>query len=112
MIGESAPKLKFMKEILESCPYQEMERDWANSDGHHYFALKKGIDEYLFFCRYDLPGKGFWFGSYDGSRPEYEVTVYDAWNCIEKETLTVKEIESNHLLPIKAWRAYRLKRKI
>ncbi|QJD85007.1 DUF5060 domain-containing protein [Cohnella herbarum] len=111
LIGDSAPRLKFMKEILESCAYQDMNRDWANTDGHHYFALNRGIDEYLFFCRYDLPGKGFWFGSYDGSRPEYDVIVYDAWNCIEKDRLTVKEIEANHLLPIKAWTVYRLKRK-
>ncbi|MGG4145295.1 DUF5060 domain-containing protein [Paenibacillus algorifonticola] len=110
-IGESAPRLKFMKEIIESTPYQEMERDWANTDGHHYFALNKGIEEYLFFCRYDLPGKGFWFGSYDGNRQEYDVSVYDAWNCVEKETLTVKELEGNHLLPIKAWTVYKLKRR-
>lgn len=105
MIGESAPRLKFMKQILESCPYQEMERS-HNSDGHHYFALQKGFDEYLFFCRYGVPNKSFWFGPFDGTEPEYEATVYDVWNC----KLLEKKIVKEGLFPTRDWTAVHLKR--
>ncbi|MDI4646362.1 DUF5060 domain-containing protein [Cohnella sp. F6_2S_P_1] len=107
LVGDSGSRLKFMKQIIESCPFQEMKRDPKNTDGHHYFALHKGIDEYLFFCRYDLPGKSFWFGPYDGSEPEYEAEIYDVWNCVAKEK---KIVRKGSLLPISAWTAIRLKR--
>lgn len=105
MVGESAPKLKFMKEILESCPYQEMEQDYINSDGHHYFCLSKGDDVYLFFFRYNLPGKGLWYGSWDGSDAEYEATVYDVWNCSVKQKL---KVGLRHRFDITEWTAVKL----
>jgi len=107
LIGESAPRLNFMKKILESCSYQEMDRDTRNTEGHHYFALHRGTDEYLFFCRYDLPGKNFWFGPFDGSEPEYEAAIYDVWNC---ELIEKKTINKNQLLPIREWTAIHLKK--
>ncbi|MEK5163527.1 DUF5060 domain-containing protein [Paenibacillus sp. FSL R5-0527] len=106
LIGESAPRLKFMKQILESCPYQEMERS-RNSEGHHYFALEKGFDEYLFYCRYDMPNSRFWFGPYDGTEPEYEATVYDVWNC---ELIEKKVVKQGYIFPIREWTAIHLKR--
>ncbi len=110
IIGESAPRLKFMKEILESCPYQQMERDSINTDGHNYFSLSKGSDYYLILCRYNVPGKNLWFGPHDGSEPDYEATVYDVWNCNIKEKLTVNQ-GCRHLLPITEWTAIKLIKK-
>jgi hypothetical protein len=43
LVGESGPRLKFMRQILESCPYQEMKRDYINTDGHHYFSMSKRV---------------------------------------------------------------------
>jgi hypothetical protein len=106
-VGDSGPRLKYMKEILESCPFQEMVRDPRNTEGHHYYAIHKGIDEYLFFCRYDLPGKSFWYGPYDGTEPEYEAAIYDVWNCTQIEKNIVKK---GHVLPIRAWTVIHLKR--
>lgn len=108
MVGESAPRLKFMKQILEACPFQEMERDYINTDGHNYFSLSKGTDDYLIFCRHELPGKALWYGPYDGTEPEYQATVYDVWNCEVKEELTVKK---GHPFKIGEWTAIKLIRK-
>lgn len=107
LVGESGPRLKFMKQILESCSYQEMARDRRNTEGHHYFALHKGIDEYLFLFRYDLPGKGLWYGPYDGTESEYEAKIYDVWNC---ELIEENIVKQAHRFPIKEWTAVHLKR--
>jgi len=103
--GESAPRLKFMKQILESLPYQDMERSHL-TEGHHYFALQKGSDEYLFFCRYEMI-KQLWFGPYDGTDPEYEATAYDVWNC---EMIEKKTIKQSDMFPIKEWTVVHLKK--
>lgn len=108
LIGESGPRLKYMKEILMSCPWQQMERNYVDTDGQHYFSLTRNQEEYILFSRCDLPGKGYWFGPYDGSEPEYDATVYYVWNCQVKERLTVKQ---GHPLPITAWTVIHLKRK-
>ena len=108
LVGESAPRLKFMREILESSNYQEMTRDFVNTNGHDYFTLSKGFEEYLIFCRYDQPGKQLWYGAYDGTEQEYEAIVYDVWNCKEKQRKTIKKGES---LPITEWTAIRLIKK-
>lgn len=85
LIGESPRRLKFIKEIFESCPFQEMEIDYRNTDGHHIFSLSKKEEFYLLFFRYDMPGKHPIIGPLDGSKV-YDVTLYDVWNCkvIEK----------------------------
>jgi len=80
LVGESPKRLKFLKEIVESCPFQELEIDWANTDGHNTFSLSKGYDFYLMFFRYNLPGKYPWIGRWD-MEEKYEATYYDIWNC-------------------------------
>ena len=107
LIGESAPRLTYMKQIMESCPYQQMERDIRNTEGHHYFGLHQGIDEYLLFCRYDMPGKNFWYGPFDGTEPEYEAIVYDVWNC---EVLEKKTIKKGYLFQLREWTVIHLKK--
>lgn len=108
LIGESGPRLRYLKEILLSCPWQQMERDYVNTDGQHYFSITRHQEEYLLFSRWDLPGKGYWLGPYDGSEPEYDAVVYDVWNCQVKERLVVKQ---GHPFPITAWTAIHLKRR-
>lgn len=90
MVGQSAPRLKFMKEIVESVPYQEMRRDPVNTDGHNYFSICKEDEIYLVFFRHLLPNKNMVFGKLDGTDPEYEATIYDVWNCKIKDKFTTK----------------------
>ena len=102
MIGESPKRLKFLKEIIERCPFEEMERDYVNSDGLNHLALRKGYDFYLIFSRRAMPGKSLWIG--DATKPRegrYKLTTYDAWNC---EKLSETEIPITTRLPIEAWR--------
>ncbi len=105
MTGESARRLKFMKELIAKCPFEQMERDPVNSDSQHYYTLKKGTDFYLVFMRDDMPGKSLWVGdwsSLDRKTVRYKATVYDVWNC----TLVKEEIlPPSCRLPITKWTA-------
>jgi len=103
MIGESPRRLKFLREIVERCPFEEMERDAVNSDAHNYYALRKGLDFYLIFTRRALPGKHLWVGDWTTPRDgvSYKLTTYDAWNC---EKLSEKTVTLSEKLPIEDWR--------
>jgi len=82
MVGESPKRLNFLKQIIESCPYQEMEPDLMKSEGRDSFCLRKGSELYLYFETPNYKDKGQLFlGLPEGSGGEYEVEVYDAWNC-------------------------------
>lgn len=110
MIGESAPRLRFMKEIIEKCPFEEMERDFVNSDGEHYYALHKGSDFYLIFMRDALEGKSLWIG--DWGSPErrtarYKATVYDVWNC---QVVREEVLPPSCRLPFTPWTAVTLEK--
>ncbi|NLX78023.1 MAG: DUF4038 domain-containing protein [Clostridiaceae bacterium] len=83
MIGGSAPCLKFLKEIVMTCPWQEMKRDYINTDGHNYFSLSKGNEFYLLFFKNEMKGKTLWIGFREGS-PDgnlYDAVFYDVKNC-------------------------------
>jgi hypothetical protein len=90
--GESAPRLRFLKEIALRCPLDEMSRDPVNTDGCHYFSLAKGYDFYLFFFRDEMPGKWLWPGPWDRTRENarYLAVVYDVWNCRKVAEYEVK----------------------
>ncbi len=112
MIGESPKRLKFMKEILSKCPFEQMERDLVNSDSQHYYTLKKGTDFYLVFMRDDLPGKSLWLGDWrskERKNVRYKATVYDVWNCsmVKEEILSPSCSQ-----PITAWTAVILEKVI
>ena len=91
MTGESAPRLRYLKEIAATLPLDEMERQITNTDGSNTFALAKGHELILIFCRHALPGKWPWLGPWDGSIPDarYHATVYDVWNCRKVEEFVV-----------------------
>lgn len=105
MVGESAPRLRYMKQIVETCPFQEMKRDPINTDGHNWFSLSKDKDFYLMFFRYDQPGKVVWFGLDNDSY--YNTTVYDVWNCKEKSRFVMKK---NTDIKITEWTVVKLER--
>lgn len=84
LIGKSPKRLKFIKEIIESCPFYEMQIDWRNTDGHHVFSICKNDEYYLLFFKYDVLGKHPLIGPLNGEK-KYNVTVYDVCNCCIKE---------------------------
>lgn len=83
MVGESAPRLKFMKDIVTKCPWQEMKRDFVNTDGQNYFSISKGTDFYLLFFKNGLKNKFCNIGPKEDPRTDYiyEATFYDVMNC-------------------------------
>lgn len=110
MIGESPRRLKFLREIMESVPYQDMEWDFVNSDAQHYYARKRGSDEYLIFMRDAIPGKSLWVGDWGSSErtaTRYHATVYDVWNCV----ITRQELlPASCRLPFTEWTVIHLKK--
>ncbi len=87
MHGESASRLAFMWTIAESMPFQDMEPDHILADGRTKFCLRKGLDAYLYLFLPGSTNRRAKLGPQDGSKPEYEVTVYDAWDCREIKRL-------------------------
>ena len=83
MIGESAPRLKYLKNILSTVKYETMEQDLENVDNHHFYARRNGTDEYLVFMQYDLPHTAFRVGTFHTPEARttwrYRVRVYDVW---------------------------------
>ena len=104
MIGGSAPRLKYLKQILSTVRYEDMEQDIRNSDGHYYYARMRGTEEYLVFMQYDLPGTTLRVG--DWQTPEarttlrYRARIYDVWN---RKLLRDEILPPNSRLPITAW---------
>lgn len=109
MIGESPKRLRFLRDIVESVPFEELERDFVNSDSQHYYCMKKGVDYYFIFMRDDIPGKSLWVGSWGKDRKDaqYKATVYDAWNC---EKVKEEVVSSSARLPFTAWTVITLER--
>lgn len=80
MVGESAPRLKFMKEIIETLPFQQMEPDHTKGDGINKFCICKGERIQLYLITENCKRRKIW------CEKQSEVTIYDLWNCkiIEK----------------------------
>jgi hypothetical protein len=82
LAGQSPRRLRFLKQIIESCPFQEMEPDLMKSEGCDEFCLKKGSELYLYFETPDFKDKGQLFlGLPEAQGQQFQVEVYDAWNC-------------------------------
>ena len=80
--GGSPPRLKFMKDILATLPFQDMEPDAYKGDGRDLFCLAKGPDVYLYFMTPAWKDhRKLFVGPVTGGRYRYEVSVYDAWRC-------------------------------
>ncbi len=91
MTGGSPSRLRYMKSIMESLPFQEMLPDLRRGDGRDLFCLRKGEDTYVFFITKDRKDRGMLFiGPPDGLLDSYEVVIHDAWNAEVHSTLTVR----------------------
>jgi len=108
MVGESAPRLKFMLEIMETLPYSEMEPDFLYGDTRERYCLAKGIDVYFYLFDRHVEQKAARFGSKDRSEMYYEATVYDIWECKIIEKRRVKTVQA--IFDIPGWIAVKLER--
>ncbi len=91
LVGGSPSRLKFMERIVESCPFQDMEPGLTKSEGRDMFCLKKGSELYLYFKTPNYKDSGRLFlGPPEGIDREYEVEIYDAWNCWLHKKVIVK----------------------
>jgi hypothetical protein len=80
--GGSPPRLKFMKDLLATLPFQDMEPDTYKGDGRNLFCLAKGSEVYLFFMTPAWKDHHMLFvGPIEGGRQHYTAIVYDAWDC-------------------------------
>jgi hypothetical protein len=80
--GGSPKRLAFLKQVLESVPYQEMEPDTHKGDGRDFFCLAKGSETYLYLMTPTWKDHDMLFVG-PASWPDwsYDATIYDAWNC-------------------------------
>lgn len=88
MVGESAPRLQYFKEIMESCPFNELEPEVVMMNTSSGLCLRKGTELFLLFFRRPDDPSGFGFLTTDMAG-SYEMTVYDIWNRTEKNVGTV-----------------------
>jgi len=77
---KGSSRLKFLKEIVEQLPFQEMAPLEEFSKDHKKFCLSKGNDVMLFLLTGDYTDRKLYFNS-SGLANKYDVTVYDTWNC-------------------------------
>lgn len=79
--GGSAPRLRFMRELMESLPFRELEVYWPQTDGRDFFCLHRGDELYFYFVTPEYKDRGrLWIGGapIDPS-VRYRVDVYDLW---------------------------------
>lgn len=107
IVGQSAKRLRFLREIVESCPFQEMTPFWLCTDGRYYFSISKGYEDILIFCGADLPGKVIYPGNSVTGDYRYHVHEYDAWECRDVRGYVIEKQTPFYL---HKWRIYRLKR--
>lgn len=111
MIGGSAPRLKFLKQILSTVAYETLEQDIENGDNHYFYSRRRGIDEYLVYMQYDLPGTTHRVGAWDTPEARttyrYRARFYDIWNC---KLIRDEVLAPNTRLPITEWTVVHLTR--
>ncbi len=92
MFGGSASRIAFMRGILETLPFQEMEVDHTLGDGRTKFCLRKGYDCYLFLFLPHSTNRRVRVGPWDALRYEYDIKVYDAFECKHVKDLSTKTL--------------------
>lgn len=108
-VGKSPMRLKFLREIVETCPFEEMEPDVVNTEGKSFYSLSRNREFYLIFMRDEMPGKHIWIGKQEdiGKDVKYKAVFYDLWNCKASEERIVSTRDG---LPVTEWTAIRLER--
>lgn len=90
--GGSASRIMFMREIIESLPFQEMEPDHTLGDGRTKFCLRKGYECYLFLFLPGSSNRRVRIGPLDSRRFNYQLTVWDAFECRKVKQIEVQTL--------------------
>mgnify|MGYP001460836270 CR=1 FL=1 len=98
--GQSAPRLAYMRQIVESLPFQSMAVNWLQTDGRDLYGLQQADNAFLFFIGPDYKDRhGVWIGSGRETPAQYNLIVHDIWNCVETERRTVGKGHTRLALP-------------
>lgn len=90
MVGKSAPRLQYFRKIMEACPFNQLEPEVVMMNTSSGLCLRKGTELFLMFFRRPDDSSGFGFLTTDMA-DEYEMTIYDLWNCTETSGGVVKK---------------------
>lgn len=82
MVSDSAPRLRYFREIMEGLPFSEMEPEIIMMHTSSGLCLHKGAQLFLIFYRRPEKKRGFSF-LYTDTAERYRMTLYDLWNCTE-----------------------------
>lgn len=82
MVSNSAPRLRYFREIMEGLPFSEMEPEIIMMHTSSGLCLHKGAQLFLIFYRRPEKKRGFSF-LYTDTAERYRMTLYDLWNCTE-----------------------------
>jgi hypothetical protein len=82
MRGGSPQRLKFIKDLVTSLPFQDMEPDTYKGDGRNLFCLSKGSEVYLYLMTPQWKDHDMLYvGPIEGGVFSYTATIWDAWEC-------------------------------
>jgi len=96
--GGSPARLRFLKQVLTSLPFQDMEPDTYKGDGRNLFCLRRGSDVYLYLMTPRWKDHDMLFvGPPEGGTWSYRAVVYDAWKCSKVLSATWKSGLTMHL---------------
>jgi len=80
--GKSPKRLQFLRSIMEKCPFQDLSPDLIRSNGQELFIAHKREEFYLYFITPEHKDRRvIWVGPGYAAPSEYELTIYDAWEC-------------------------------
>jgi len=104
--GGSPPRLRFMKDLMESLSWRELDVYWEQTDGRDIFCMNKADDLYLYFITPEFKDRRrFWIGGYPiDERIRYSVSIHDIWECKKVRDVTIPRTGSGGLLgDLPAW---------
>ncbi len=82
IVGESASRIAFLKQVVEKMPYNNMFPDHRLMDGRGSYCIREHSDCYfhLFLPECQKRSRMIHLGLSDGTKRAYRITVYDLWD--------------------------------
>ncbi len=105
MVGESASRIAYLRDIMEKLPFQDMAPDLTKGEGLTKFCFRKTDEVLVYLYTEDCEKKDKGLGAYsiDGILREYDVTVHDLWDMkvtrqFEMNSNDINEITENSII--------------
>lgn len=82
IVGESAPRIAYLKQLAEGFPFHKMKPDFRLGDGRGSYCLRNGTSAFfqLFTPECQRRSRVINLGITDGTVRKYRIVVYDLWN--------------------------------